>query len=119
MATYRPIASVSVQDVNAIWTSDLAGDPVDPVESGFPVSFAFPLSSGNESRPAQPASWFDGSWLVPETGGYKGFIAQCKTGPVAEGGLVQLAAGQAYDVWSQVLTDAGPVRQFVGVQQVY
>jgi hypothetical protein len=83
-----------------------------------PVRFAFPASSGDENAPAQPSSWFDGVWLAPPSGGYKGYIAQCPVGPVADGGLVQLTRGR-YDVWSEVQAGNETPRQFVGVLPVY
>jgi hypothetical protein len=120
MAVFEPVASLSAENVNATWTSDLGGTEVDPTAApGMGVKFAFPVSSGDELNPAQPASWFGGTWLAPTAGRYKGFIAQCIIGPTALGGLVQLARGAKYDVWSEVDTGSETVRKFVGVLPVY
>jgi hypothetical protein len=81
------------------------------------VQFAFPVSSGNQLAPTPPVVWFPGTWL-PDTGSYKGYIAQCSVGPTALGGLVQLPAGH-YDVWSWVQTGTENPRKFAGVQVVY
>jgi hypothetical protein len=119
MAVFEPIASVSVENVNATWTSDLGGTEVDPTTGPMPVRFAFPVSSGDELNPAQPVTWFTGTWLTPVAGRYKGFIAQVIVGPTSLGGLVQLTRGGKYDVWSEVDTGTETVRKFVGVQAVY
>lgn len=118
MADFDPVAAVSAENVNVTWTSDLAGDEIDPTAAPMPVSFAFPVSSGNQDRPAEPVSWLPGTWLDP-AGRQKGWIAQVMVGPTADGGLVQLAPGQSYDVWSQVDTGTETPRKFAGVLAVY
>jgi hypothetical protein len=118
MAEFKPIASISKANINVVWTSDLGGTDVDPTAQPMPVKFAFPVSSGDENAPAQPATWFDGVWLDP-AGRQKGWIAQCPVGPTSLGGLLQLARGSRYDVWSEVDTGTETVREFVGVQAVY
>jgi trimeric autotransporter adhesin len=118
MAVFDPVASISAENINATWTSDLGGAEVDPTTGPMPVKFAFPVSSGDELNPAQPATWFTGSWLA-DAGRYKGFIAQVIIGPTALGGLVQLARGGKFDVWSEVDTGSETVRKFVGVLAVY
>jgi hypothetical protein len=118
LADFDPVAAVSAENVSVTWTSDLGGAEVDPTTGPMPVSFAFPVSSGNHQRPAAAVSWLPGTWL-PDTGNYKGFIAQVRVGPVLDGGLVQLAAGQSYDVWSMVDTGTEKPRKFAGVLAVY
>ena len=116
---FEPVAAISQQNINIAWTSDLGGVVTDPTAApGMAVKFAVPPSSGDEARPAQPVTWFGALWAVPN-GRSRGFIAQCPVGPPALGGLVQLTAGQAYDVWSEVDTGTETVRAFVGVQKAY
>jgi len=117
MADFDPVASISKANVNVTWTSDLGGTEVDPTAAPMVVRFAFPASSGDSQHPAQPVTWFTGSWLAPGHG-YKGFIAQCAIGPLADGGLVQLTAGR-YDVWSEVQAGTETPRQFAGALSVY
>ena len=117
MAEFKPVASISQANVNVTWTSDLAGTEEDPTTAPFPVRFAFPVSSGDENAPAQPVTWFDGAWMDPQ-GRQQGWIAQCPIGPLADGGLVQLARGR-YDVWSEVDAGGETPREFVGVLPVY
>jgi hypothetical protein len=91
-----PVAAVSLEEVIVTWTSALDGTSVDPTgqtagQTLLTVQFAFPLSSGNPAAPA----------------GY-GYVAQCLTGP---GGVVTLAAGKSYDVWSMITgTPESPAR---------
>jgi len=118
MAEFEPVASISKQNINVTWTSDLGGEDVDPTTAPFVVRFAFPASSGDQQRPATPAAWFSGVWLTPVTGAYKGYIAQCPIGPTADGGLVQLSPG-TYDVWSEVQAAGETPREFAGVLRVY
>jgi hypothetical protein len=114
MAKFDPISAGSKVYVNALWTTDLAGTVIDPTSPLLTVQFAFPVSSGDESNPALPVTWYAGSWLAGTSG--KGFIAQCLVGP--GGGLVTLTAGVKYDVWSQILGSPEQPREFVGVQPV-
>jgi len=116
MASFEPIAAISGEQVNVSWLNELPGDTTDPTSptAGLAAQFAFPLSSGDENHPAEPASWVPGTWLASQPG-YKGYIAQVTVGPTALGGVLQLAAGQAYDVWAQI----GTVRKFVGPLKVY
>ena len=118
MTEFAAVASISKANVNVVWTSDLAGSTEDPTVAPMVVRFAFPASSGDENAPAQPSAWFDGAWVAPPSGGYKGYIAQCPVGPLADGGLVQLTRGR-YDVWSEVQAGDETPRQFVGVLPVY
>ena len=115
MAVFEPIAAVSRENVNARWTSDQDGVVIDPVAQNLPVSFAFPVSSGDENHPAPPVTWYPGVWVTPN-GSAKGFLAQCMVGPA--GGVVVLTAGH-YDVWSRVTTATEQPAKFVGVQAVY
>jgi hypothetical protein len=111
---FTPIAAISLQEVNVLWTSDLAGTVVDPTVAPLVVQMAFPPSSGSVNAPAQPVTWYPASWLAGSTG--KGWVAQCLVGP---GGAVTLTAGQSYDVWSQVQGSPETPKVFAGVQQVY
>jgi hypothetical protein len=111
---FEPIAAISLQRINITWTSDLDGTVIDPTVAPLMVQFAVPLSSGDESAPSQPVTWYAASWLAGGTG--KGYIAQCLVGP---GGAVQLASGQRYDVWSRILGSPEQPAEFVGVQPVY
>ena len=79
------------------------------------MQFAFPVSSGNYTAPAQPSVWLAGSWLLGGTG--QGYMSQCVIGP--GGGVVTLTAGQAFDVWSRVNgTPESPVK-FAGTIEVF
>jgi hypothetical protein len=115
---FEPIAAISDELVNALWTSDLGGVTTNPTTLPMPVQFAFPPSSGNLLAPAEPVSWFSGAWVSP-TGAYKGYIAQIMVGPGI--GVVTLTAGQTYDVWSWVNTGSGQEnpKKFVGQLAVY
>jgi hypothetical protein len=114
MTNFDPIASVSLEEVNVAWTSDLDGTKIDPVAGALVVMTAFPVSSGNVNRPAQPGTWYAATWLAGGTG--KGYIAQCLVGP---GGVVTLTPGQSYDVWSEILGSPEQPRKFAGVLPVY
>jgi hypothetical protein len=116
MAVFEPIAAVSLENVNARWTSDRDGVVIDPTAQNFPVQFAFPVSSGDENHPAPPVTWYAGVWVTPN-GSAKGFLAQCMVGP--SGGVVTLTAGQHYDVWCKITTGTEIPAKFVGVQAVY
>lgn len=119
MTSFQPISALSLAEINVLWTSSLDGLTVDPTgqtagQTVLPVQIAFPISSGNLAAPAQPAVWYEASWLLGGTG--RGYIAQCLTGP---GGVVTLDSGRNYDVWSQITgTPESPVI-FAGVQPVY
>src|SRR2546423_15682916 len=111
MTSFEPSVAISLENVNGAWPSHLDGTGVKPTTTPLVVQMAFPLSSGDVAHPAQPVSWFAAAWLSGGTG--KGYVAQCLVGP---GGVVQLAAGQAYDVWSKILgTPEQPVK-FAGVK---
>lgn len=114
MAGFTPIAAISLQEVNVLWTSDLAGTVIDPTVTPLVVQMAFPVSSGNVNAPAQPVTWYTASWLAGGTS--KGWVAQCLVGP---GGVVTLVAGQSYDVWSKIQGNPEIPATFTGVQQVY
>jgi hypothetical protein len=120
MAAFPPIAALSLEDVNVIWTSQLAGTSIDPTgqtpgQPALVVQFAFPVSSGNALAPAEPSSWYQGSWLTGQTSAY--YVAQCLVGP--GGGVVTLTAGQAYDVWSKILGSPEVPAKFCGQLAVY
>lgn len=120
MSVFPPIAAVSLEDVNVEWTSALAGTKIDPTgqTSGQPllsVNFAFPLSSGNLLRPAEPVAWFAGSWLLGGNAAF--YVAQCLVGPSP--GVIQLTAGQVYDVWCQILGSPEQPARFAGQLSVY
>jgi hypothetical protein len=106
-----PVAAVSLEEVIVTWTSALDGTSVDPTgqtagQTLLTVQFAFPLSSGNPAAPAEPVTWLAAGWLLGGTG--YGYVAQCLTGP---GGVVTLAAGKSYDVWSMITgTPESPAR---------
>lgn len=115
----EPVSALSLEEIPVTWTSDLDGTFIDPTgnTTGQPlltVSFAFPVSSGNLAVPAQPVTWYAGSWLQGGTG--KGWLAQCLVGP--GGGVVTLAAGN-YDVWSKVTGNPEVPVKFAGTLTVY
>ena len=115
MNAFLPIAAASLQEVNVLWTSDLAGTVIDPTITPLVVQMAFPVSSGNIHTPNQPVTWYAATWLTGTT--IKGYVAQCLVGP--GGGVVTLTSGQSYDVWSKILGSPEIPAVFAGVQQVY
>jgi hypothetical protein len=120
MTIFQPISALSLVMVNVSWTSDLDGTRIDPTgqtagQAALIVQFAFPLSSGNYTAPAEPVTWYTGSWLLGGTG--RGYIAQCLVGP--GGGAVTLTAGQSYDVWSKITGTPESPAIFAGTQPVY
>ena len=122
MTAFEPIAAVSLQCINITWTSELFGTVIDPtgVTAGstlLPVLFAVPVSSGNPLEPAQPATWYAATWLLGTTS--IGYLSQGLVGPVGEGGMVQLTAGMAYDVWGQVQGAPEIPKIYAGTQAVY
>jgi len=115
----EPVSSLSLENIPAVWTSDLDGTTIDPTgqTTGQPllvVQFAFPVSSGNLLAPAQPVTWYTGSWLLGGTG--KGYFALCLIGP--GGGVVTLTAG-TYDAWSKITATPEVPVKFVGELTVY
>lgn len=115
VASFTPVAALSTENVNVIWTSELAGTVIDPTSPLLQVKMAFPVSSGLILRPAEPVTWYTAGWLTGTT--IAGFVAQCLVGP--SGGVVTLSAGVTYDVWSQILgTPENPVK-FAGQLAVY
>lgn len=92
------VAALSVSEVNVLWTSDLGGLVIDPTANNDVVQMAFPASSGNTLAPAEPVTWLAATWLTGII--ERGYMAQCLVGPSP--GLVQLTAGQAYDVWAKI-----------------
>lgn len=114
MANFDPIAAASLENVNVVWTTTLAGTAIDPVAGAMAVKMAFPVSSGNPRLPAQAVTWFAAAWLGGTT--LAGFVAQCLVGP---GGAVTLTAGQTYDVWSWVTGSPEIPKQFAGQLAVY
>jgi hypothetical protein len=120
MTAFPPIAAISVEEVNVSWTSMLAGTSIDPTgqtagQSLLPVQFAFPVSSGNVLAPAEPVTWLAGTWLTGQTTPY--YVAQCLVGPSP--GLIQLTAGQVYDVWSKITGTPEIPAKFAGQLSVY
>lgn len=114
---YEPIAAISVEYIPVLWTTELAGTEVDPTT--LPVQFAVPLSSGNPLAPAQPVTWYAATWLTGPDVNVRGYVAQAIVGPTSSGGLVQLTAGQAFDLWGKITgSPESPVR-FAGVLPVY
>ena len=79
------------------------------------MQFAFPVSSGNPLGPAEPSTWYAGSWLLGTN--IRGYVAQALVGP--GGGVVTLTAGTAVDVWSEVLGAPECPRKFAGQLPVY
>ncbi len=79
------------------------------------MQFAFPQSSGNPLAPAEPSTWFAGTWLTGTN--IRGYVSQILVGP--GGGVVTLTAGLAYDVWSEVLGTPESPRKFAGQLAVY
>jgi hypothetical protein len=120
MVSFAPIAAISLEDVNVTWTSELDGTSIDPTgqtagQSLLAVQFAFPVSSGNALAPAQPATWYTGSWLLGGTG--FGYVAQCLVGP--GGGATTLTAGQSYDVWCRITGTPEVPAKYAGSLPVY
>jgi hypothetical protein len=119
MASFPPIAALSLEEVNVTWTSELAGTTIDPtgVSAGstlLTVQMAFPVSTGNPAAPASPVTWLTASWLLGGTS--IGYVSQALVGP---GGVVTLTAGQAFDVWGRISgTPESPVK-FAGTIEVY
>lgn len=119
---FKPIAAISLEDVNVLWSSRLGGTYIDPTgqTTGQPMltpSIALPVSSGNPAAPAEPVTWFAGTWLLNATLG-EGNIAQFEVGP--GGGVVTLTAGVTYDVWSKLTGGTGEQpAKFVGSISVY
>ena len=119
MAGFQPISALSLENINVIWTADLAGTTIDPTgvstsTTALVVQFAFPVSSGNPLLPAQPVTWYQGNWVLGTT--IRGYVAQCPVGP---GGVVTFTPGQKYDVWSQVQGSPEQPEKYVGTQAVY
>jgi hypothetical protein len=115
MAVFKALSAISVVNVNVGWYGQLDDVEQDPTK--FVVKAAFPISSGNPLLPAQPVTWLAATWLTGTTG--KWSIAQCKVGPSSGGGLVQLTAGQSYDVWSQLQAAGEQPAIFIGTLPVY
>lgn len=120
MTLFEPIAAISLEEINVTWESGLAGTSTDPTgqapgQAALPVQMAFPVSSGNASAPAGPATWYAATWLLGGTS--TGYVAQCLVGP--GGGVVTLTAGLSYDVWSKVSGTPEIPAKFAGAQEVY
>jgi hypothetical protein len=121
VTVFSPIAAISTEYVNAEWTSELAGEQIDPTgqtqgQSALNVQFAFPLTSANPRMPAEPVTWYPAVWLQGSIAA--GYIAQCLVGPGSGGGPT-LTAGQKYDVWSQILGSPEQPARFVGTLPAY
>jgi hypothetical protein len=119
MRYFEPIAAISLEEINILWTADLAGTEIDPTggtagQPQLPVQFAVPVSSGNFLAPAQPQTWYTATWLTGDN--IRGYVAQGLAGP---GGAVTLAAGTSYDVWSKITGSPESPVKFAGVQAVY
>jgi hypothetical protein len=120
LPVFSPVSALSLECVNVLWMSGLDGTSVDPTgqatgQPELPVQFAFPSTSGNYAEPAQPQTWFTGSWLLGGTS--IGFVAQALVGP--GGGVVTLTSGQVFDVWSKVVGSPEAPARFVGQLPVY
>jgi hypothetical protein len=113
LVNFDPVSALSLSENNILWTSDLAGTVIDPTVAPLTVQHAFPVSSGDITRPTPPSAWFTATWLAGET--IKGFVSQCLVGP---GGAVTLAAGK-YDVHGKILGSPEIPVVFVGVLTVY
>jgi hypothetical protein len=116
---FGPIAAISLEEVNVLWNTMLAGTELDPTgqtegEPQLDVLFAFPVSSGDPLAPAQPSTWYAGAWLTGTN--IRGYVAQALVGP---GGLVTLTAGEAFDVWSKILGSPEEPVKFAGTLPVY
>lgn len=114
LANFSPISAGSLENIPVLWNTRLAGNSVDPTTSV--VQFAFPVSSGDPLHPAQPVTWYAGSWMTGTT--IEGYVALCLVGPGA-GGVVVLTAGVTYDVWSRVTGNPEIPQKFCGQQRVY
>lgn len=110
-----PVAALSLVKVNVLWTSDLGGIVVDPTAGPDTVQMSFPVSSGNTLAPAEPVTWLAAAWLSGQIS--RGWIAQCLVGPSP--GLVQLTAGQSYDVWSKITDNPEVPVNYAGTISVY
>jgi len=112
LTSRAPVAAVSLEEVNVTWASALDGTVTDPTGQAagstlLPVLMAFPVSSGNPLAPAEPVTWFTGSWLIGGTSA--GYVAQALVGP--GGGVVTLIAGVPVDCWSKIIgTPESPVK---------
>jgi hypothetical protein len=120
MATFDPVAAVSLEQIPVSWTTELAGTTIDPTgqtpgQPQLTVQFAFPVSSGNVLQPAEPVTWYTASWLLGQTD--TGYTALCLVGP--GGGQLTLTAGVKYDVWSKVTGNPETPAKFAGVLTVY
>lgn len=118
--TFDPIAAISTEQVAVSWTSELAGTTVDPTgqTQGQPqlaVNFSFPVSSGSPTAPAEPNGWLQGEWVLGTT--TPEYIAVCLVGPSP--GVIQLTAGQKYDVWSQIIGNPETPTKYAGTISVY
>jgi hypothetical protein len=117
LMNFRPLAAVSTECINVLWSSRLGGTYVDPTgqTSGEPEltpQISLPVSSGNLNAPPEPSAWYPGSWLDDATLG-TGNIAQYLVGPGSA--VTFLAAGQIYDVWSKLTGGSSEVpAKFVG-----
>jgi len=120
LMNFAPIAAISLEEINVLWTSALAGTEIDPTgqtegQPALTVQFAFPQSSGNPLEPAEPQTWFAGSWLTGTN--IAGYVAQALVGP--GGGVVTLTAGLQYDAWTEILGAPECPRKFAGTLPVF
>jgi hypothetical protein len=121
---FEPVAAVSVEYVNILWTADLAGTGTDPTgqtpgQPELTVQFAAPVSSGDILHPAQPVTWYLAVWLTGTN--IRGYVAQAAVGPTggSPAGVVQLTSGVKYDLWSRILGNPEAPARFAGVLPVY
>lgn len=120
---FDPVSALSLEMINILWSGSLAGTFIDPTggTTGQPLmtpSAAFPVSSGDFRNPAQPVTWYTGTWLAGGNRLGVGYVAQVGVGP---GGSVTLSAGVSYDVWGKLASGGGaeaPVK-FVGTLRAY
>jgi len=113
MTAFDPIAALSEENIPIRWTSDLDGTVIDP--TALVCQYALPVSSGNPASPAQPVTWFTGTWLTGGTG--KGFVQLCPTGPGSTGPT--LVVGQRYDVWGFIQGTPEAPKKYAGTVTVY
>ena len=103
LMNFEPVAAISLEYLNMLWTADLAGTELDPTgqtagQLQLSVLFAVPQSSGNPLEPAVPSVWYTAVWLLG--GNIRGFVSQGLVGPSPA--PVQFTAGLSYDVFGKI-----------------
>ena len=115
MTAFDPISALSLENIPIRWTSDLDGQVIDP--TSLVCQYALPVSSGNPLAPAQPVTWFTGTWLTQGTSRGKGYVQLCPVGPTSTGPV--LVVGQKYDVWGFIQGSPEQPKKFAGTITVY